>query len=64
MDFIDIGQGIRPCVAKKLEILTIVHVFGPEIPKYSRISVKFGTAEATSKFHANPHGAKNLKIAC
>ena len=53
---------------KKLAILAIFHFFfggGAETPKYSRISVKFGTAEGTfgclsigslsrDKFHANP----------
>ena len=79
-DFIDIGQGVRPCKAKNLKSSVIFRFFWPETPKYLRISVKFGrmdrtTAEGTccplhrAKFHANrescrPCGAKNIKIAC
>ena len=75
----DIGQGVPPCGAKKLEILAIFRIFWLETPppKYLRISVKFGTADGTcgplsrAKFHANQWivsplrgEKKTLKIAC
>ena len=67
-------EKVRPCGAKKLAILAIFHVFGPETPRYSWISAKFGMEEGPTVPSAVPNftlirescppRATNLKIAC
>jgi len=67
------GKGFAPAGRKSWKFWQFFTFFGLETPKYSLISVKFGTAKGTSSAVRNftliresccPCGAKNLKIAC